>query len=73
MARIVYQDALVTEYADGTEEVRFTDEEWAVMMADPATYGYACRLHGRRDWIQAHQLCMVCEVGDPDWYEEEEV
>ena len=63
--RIVYEDALITEYDDGTEEVRFTDDEWAVMAANPAMFGLACHLHGAGShWLRDHQLCMVCEVGE---------
>lgn len=72
MAQVVYEDEFVTEYNDGTEEVRFSDDEWAVMAADPARFGFACKLHGTRDWLRDHQLCMICEVGEPDDYYEEE-
>lgn len=39
MARTIYEDEVITEYADGTETVRFSDAEWEVMLADPA-FGY---------------------------------
>jgi len=39
VARIVYEDKFITEFSDGTEEVRFTEAEWEVMLADPA-FGY---------------------------------
>jgi hypothetical protein len=42
MARITYEDDTLTEYDDGTEEVRFTADEWAAMNTDPA-FGYICR------------------------------
>jgi hypothetical protein len=42
MARVTYQDEGITEYDDGTEEVRFTDAEWERMLADPA-FGYVHR------------------------------
>lgn len=59
---VVYEDELVTEYRDGTEEVRFTDAEWAVMMEDPA-YGYVCvrghRIDRPGSW-DAAEGCMNC-------------
>ena len=64
MTYITYQDAQVTEYSDGTEEVRFTDEEWAIMLADPK-YGYVCRAGkhridgGTRNW-DAAEGCIPC-------------
>ena len=72
-ARIVYQDTTVTEYDDGTEEVRFTQAEWEHMAAHPADFGLACRTHGAGPhWLRDHQLCMTCEVGpDDDWHEED--
>jgi hypothetical protein len=33
---IQFEDELHTVYIDGTEEARFTPEEWAMMMVDPA-------------------------------------
>lgn len=41
-ARVVYEDEFITERADGTEEVRFSDREWEVMSRDPA-FGYVHR------------------------------
>lgn len=40
---IVYQDERVTEFKDGTEEVRFADDELRFMAQDPVYFGYACR------------------------------
>lgn len=63
-ARIIYEDEFLTEYDDGTEEARFTDEEWAIMLSDPA-YGYVCpsgrhRIDGgERNWSPA-EGCMSC-------------
>jgi hypothetical protein len=42
-AAIYYEDEYVTEYVDGTETVRFSDDEWAAMMRDPVYFGYSCR------------------------------
>ena len=62
MAHIVYEDELITEYSDGREEVRFTDEEWAVMMADPVAWGYACERGHRIDLPGAigGEGCVAC-------------
>lgn len=71
--RIVYEDELVTEYDDGTEEVRFTPAEYEAMAADPATFGLACRHHGAGPhWLRDHQLCLVCEVGPDDYPDDDE-
>lgn len=77
MARITYQDSQITEYDDGTEEVRFTEEEWAIMLADPA-FGYVCSAGrhridgGERNWSPA-EGCMLCfserEAAMDDYYE----
>lgn len=61
MARIVYEDATVTEYDDGTEEVRFTEAEWERMLSDPA-FGYVCRAgHRLTDADHRYGACMSCE------------
>lgn len=61
---IRYQDATLTEYADGTEEVRFSDAEWAVMRNDPA-FGYV-RPCGHKTTIVSGILrdddCPFCEA-----------
>lgn len=61
MSRIVYQDEHVTEYQDGTEEVTFTDDEWAEMLSDPK-YGVVCRNGHRIDGIgyDAAEGCLKC-------------
>lgn len=41
MTQIIFEDDRVTEYSDGTEEVRFTEAEYAAMAADPVRFGYA--------------------------------
>lgn len=61
MRRIVYEDATITEYADGREEVRFTADEWERMLADPA-FGYVCRLgHRLSDADHRYGACLTCE------------
>lgn len=45
--QVVYHDEFITEYDDGTEEVRFSDDEYKAMMQDPVYFGYAC-LNGHR-------------------------
>lgn len=62
MARVTYQDEFITEYDDGTEEVRFTAEEWAVMLSDPK-FGYVCHM-GHRLPANHHLgdgTCWECE------------
>lgn len=73
MARIVYQDTFITEYDDGTEDVRFTDDEWERMLSDPA-YGYVCE-HGHRlngtdhQYIVVQGICPHCEAeADREYY-----
>ena len=61
MTEIRYQDEWITEYADGTEEVRFSDAEWAMMMEDPVRFGYACP--SGHAWSAAeceHGHCNAC-------------
>lgn len=61
MSRIIYQDDLITEFDDGTEEVRFTDAEWAMMMEDPVRFGYACPSgHAWSDSEREHDHCHTC-------------
>lgn len=61
MSHIVYEDAAVTEYADGTEEVRFTDAEWEAMLSDPR-FGYVCRQgHRLGDADHRYGACLTCE------------
>ncbi len=71
MAHIVYEDPLVTEYSDGTEEVRFTEEEYAAMAADPVRFGYAFPCGHRRP-ENTDGTCWECEaIGErDDWMAE---
>lgn len=74
--RVVYEDALVTEYADGTEEVRFTDAEYEAMRKDPVYYGYSCpRGHSIREDDPFYQAegCPKCFAEAESWdYEADE-
>lgn len=58
MARITYEDEFLTEYDDGTEEVRFSEAEWEVMLADPA-FGYVCQARKHRLQERDHQFIAV--------------
>lgn len=60
----VYQDELVTEYNDGTEEIRFRDVEYVIMGEDPQDWGYACPmgLHAYSGGFDARGICGKCEV-----------
>lgn len=65
MARIVFEDEGITEYDDGTEEVRFSAEEWDAMLKDPA-YGYICQARKHRlsesdhRFIVSEGICPHC-------------
>jgi hypothetical protein len=64
MAKKVYEDDLVTEYDDGSTEVRFTDAEWKLMLSDPS-FGYVCRNGHRlsdsdRKFIAIEGICPSC-------------
>lgn len=66
MTRIVYEDEFITEYDDGTEEVRFTDAEWEQMLTDPRFgYVFSC---GHRIPVDTHGqpggdgTCWICEA-----------
>lgn len=69
--RVVYQDQFITEYNDGTEEVRFTDTEWEVMLTDPA-FGYICNFGHRltksdHHYIVVQGICPHCEFEADAW------
>jgi hypothetical protein len=73
MARITYQDDSITEYDDGTEEVRFTAEEWERMLADPA-FGYVCRFgHTLRDADHRYGSCLACEHAAEAWLDDDDI
>lgn len=66
----VYEDEFVTEYDDGTEEVRFTDAEWAEMLSDPK-FGYVCRNgHRLSDGDRYYGGCLTCEYEAEAAYDE---
>jgi hypothetical protein len=62
MASIVYEDEFVTEYNDGTTEVRFSDEEWEVMARSPRYFGLVLECgHGLNHFNPA-EGCNACFV-----------
>jgi hypothetical protein len=61
--RIVYEDATITEYDDGTTDVRFTDREWEIMLNDPK-FGYVCggpSKHRMTEGDRRYGGCLSCE------------
>lgn len=60
MARIVYQDSRVTEYADGTEEVRFSDDENAIMERNPRYFELCLPCGHSRSYYNACEGCNAC-------------
>jgi hypothetical protein len=74
-ARAIYEDEFVTERADGSTDVRFSDEEWERMSKDPA-FGYVHRCghptssHERRamETGMGDTHCHVCENEAEDHY-----
>ena len=62
MARIIYQDERVTEYADGTEEVSFSQDEWRVMERNPRYFGLVqkCGHALSHQWSTGE--CGACEA-----------
>jgi hypothetical protein len=65
---IRYQDATITEYADGTEEVRFSNAEWEIMRKDPA-FGYVrhCGHPTNANQFGEFGDCPICEAGYADY------
>lgn len=61
MARITYQDALVTEYDNGTEEVRFTEDEHAFMAANPRYFGLCLPCGHALSAAMGDGCCGTCE------------
>ena len=72
--RVTYEDEFVTEYENGTEEVRFSDAEWNTMHQDPVAFELSCRNGHRlnRNWTYYYNTgdCLTCvndyEMIDPD-------
>lgn len=61
MAHAIFISRLVTEYDDGTEEVRFTEDEARVMAADPVYYGYAFEGCGHAtQGNEGPEGCILC-------------
>lgn len=60
-ARIIHESKFVTEYSDGTEEVRFSEAEWAIMQQDPA-FGYVGRCGHSALAFLSDGSCPVCEA-----------
>jgi hypothetical protein len=66
MTYAYYEDDLVTEYSDGTEEVRFTNEELEAMAADPVRFGLVRRCGHAFSFAYGSPVdsdCMICEAG----------
>lgn len=70
MSKIVYQDARVTEYADGTEEVSFSEDEHAFMAANPRYFELVLRCGHSRSFYNYCEGCNACldimESADPE-------
>lgn len=67
MARIVHEEindagSGIREFDDGTEEVLFSEAEWAQMLEDPK-FGYVCQggRHRMTDADHRYGGCMACE------------
>lgn len=58
--RVVYQDDQVTEYDDGTEEVRFTDDEHDVMARSPRYFGLCLPCGHDNKFFNAAEGCSAC-------------
>ena len=60
-ARIVHESEFVTEYDDGTEEVRFSKEEWDIMQHDPR-FGYIRTCGHPATASLSDGSCAICEA-----------
>lgn len=60
MAHIVYEDERVTEYNDGTEEVRFSEEEWKVMERNPRYFGLVLPCGHANQHYDPAEGCFAC-------------
>lgn len=73
MARTVYEDARVTEYDDGTEEVRFSQDEERIMARNPRYFGYVLACGHPRSAAMGDGCCGACEgLGEEMAYAETE-
>lgn len=61
MARKVYEDERVTEYDDGTEEVRFSEDEWKVMERNPRYFGLVQQCGHALGAAMGDGCCGTCE------------
>ena len=60
-ARIIHESEFVTEYDDGTEEVRFSPAEWEIMSKDPR-FGYILRCGHPATASLSDGSCSRCEA-----------
>jgi len=74
MARITYEEINDAgsghrEYDDGTDEVVFSEDEWAEMLQDPK-FGYVCQSRRHRLSSADHRAggCLSCESEAEDYY-----
>jgi hypothetical protein len=58
---VVYQDERVTEYADGTEEVRFSDDEYKIMARSPRYFGLVLQCGHALSAAMGDGGCGTCE------------
>lgn len=68
--RIVYESRLVTEYEDGTEDVRFTDDEYAAMALRPRFFGLVLQCGHALGLYNAAEGCNAC-LSIAEAYDEE--
>jgi hypothetical protein len=67
-ARVVHESEFVTEYSDGTEEVRFSEAEWEQMLTDPK-FGYVGTCGHSTAGFLSDGSCPICEAAM--YYEQE--
>lgn len=63
---IVHDSDTVTEYADGSTEVRFTEREWEIMQANPVLFGLALRCGHPTNAADGAGDCLMCEFAGYD-------
>jgi hypothetical protein len=63
MAKITYESETITEWDDGTTDVRFREEEWIAMHKDPVYFGLACHAGHRLSQAEGNNgFCGRCEA-----------
>ena len=73
MARVVFDSPLVTEYDDGTEEVRFTEDEWKVMSDSPRYFGLVLQCGHALSFANEAEGCLACfAIAEDSQYGDEE-